>query len=310
MRRSGVSAPLGRGVNFGNALDALPDGGRRLVLRDEYFDEVKAAGFDTVRLPVRWSEHARQEPPFSIVPEFFARVGRAVDQGVRRGLNVVVNVHHYHEINRAPDDHAERFVALWRQIAAHFAGRGDRLYFELLNEPRDALDAGRWNVLASRALAAIRESDPRRVVLVGSVAMNDVGALPELDLPADEHLMATAHYYAPFEFTHQGAPWVEGSARWRGAEWGGDSEREAVRRDLTRAASWARRKGVPLFIGEFGTYKEADPAPRVEWTAFVRRECERLGIGWAYWDFATDFGVYDCDSRAWRQDLLNALLSR
>ena len=34
---------------------------------------------------------------------------------------------------------------------------------------------------------------------------------------------------------------------------------------------------------------------------------DRLGLAWAYWDFATDFGVYDRDRRAWRPELLGAL---
>ncbi|WP_396136976.1 MULTISPECIES: hypothetical protein [unclassified Amycolatopsis] len=46
-----------------------------------------------------------------------ARVGAALD----RGLEVVVNVHHYHELCEAPDEHVPRFLALWRQIATVLA---------------------------------------------------------------------------------------------------------------------------------------------------------------------------------------------
>ena len=41
---------------------------------------------------------------------------------------------------------------------------------------------------------------------------------------------------------------------------------------------------------------------------WVRRELDRLGLPWAYWDFATDFGAYDRDRRAWRRELLAALM--
>jgi endoglucanase len=40
----------------------------------------------------------------------------------------------------------------------------------------------------------------------------------------------------------------------------------------------------------------------------VRAEAERLGFGWAYWEFATDFGAYDLGRRAWHEPLRRALL--
>lgn len=286
---------LGRGMNLGNALDVRTG----LRLQERYFDEVKSAGFDTVRLPVNWSLHTPGEP---------VRVDRAVGMALDRQLNVVLNVHHYHELQTAPDRHEPDFLALWRQIARRYADYPESLYFELLNEPRDAMTAQRWNALIPRALGAVRESNPRRTVIVGSAEMNDVGALPELDLPADDRLIATVHYYAPFEFTHQGAHWVAGADRWLGTTWGTDADHEAVHADLARAAAWANRHRRPVFIGEFGAYDKADMTSRARWTAAVRTTAERLGMSWAYWEFGTDFGAYDPDRHAWREPLRHALL--
>lgn len=95
-----------------------------------------------------------------------------------------------------------------------------------------------------------------------------------------------------------------------GTTWGAAADHDAVRRDLAGAAAWARRQGVSLFLGEFGTYERADDASRVRWTAFVRRQAERLGLDWAYWDFATDFGAYRLGSERWRRPLRDALLGR
>jgi endoglucanase len=64
---------------------------------------------------------------------------------------------------------------------------------------------------------------------------------------------------------------------------------------------------VPLYVGEFGALDRADHDSRVRWTRWVRHELDRLGLAWAYWDFATDFGVYDRGRRAWRPELLGAL---
>jgi endoglucanase len=49
-------------------------------------------------------------------------------------------------------------------------------------------------------------------------------------------------------------------------------------------------------------------ADRADWTALVRAEAERLGMSWAYWDFATDFGAFDAGRHAWREPLERALL--
>jgi endoglucanase len=299
---------LGRGISFGNALDAVREGAAGFRLRERYFAEVRDAGFDTVRLPVRWSAHAAESPPYAISPALFERVDWAIDQALGRDLNIVLNVHHYDELNDAPRGQRLRFLGLWRQIAARYASRPGRLYFELLNEPRAAMTARAWNELIPLALAVIRERDPGRTVIVGPARMNDIGALPELELPADERLVVGVHYYAPLEFTHQGAPWRAGADQWLGTTWGGDAGRRAVREDLAKAASWAAGHGRPLFIGEFGSYEQADLAARQQWTRFVRLEAERLGMSWCYWDFGTDFGAFDPGRNAWREPLRDALL--
>jgi endoglucanase len=114
---------LGRGISFGNALDAAA-GGPEFQLRERYFDDVRSAGFSTVRLPVRWSAHAGQSPPHVISPALFGRVDWAVSQALRRDLNVVVNVHHYHELNDAPRGHRARFLALRRSSSPTRARHG------------------------------------------------------------------------------------------------------------------------------------------------------------------------------------------
>src|SRR5262249_43265525 len=130
---------LGRGVNLGNALEAPREGAWGFTLKAEYFQRIKQAGFQSVRLPVRWSAHAAAAPPFTIDPTFFKRVDWAIDQALSNGLAAVVNVHHYDEMLRAPDKHLARLKALWQQIAERYRDRPDRLVFELLNEPNGAL---------------------------------------------------------------------------------------------------------------------------------------------------------------------------
>lgn len=296
---------LGRGINFGNALDA-PDA-PRLRLEEHHFDVVKHAGFDSVRLPVQWSARADPDPPYTIAPAFFDQVDRAVDNALARDLNIVLNIHHFNELCDDPDGQSARFVGIWRQIAARYAAYPDRLYFELLNEPRAPMTAECWNGLLAEALDVIRESNPDRMVIVGSAEANDIDALARLSLPAtDDRLIVTAHYYRPFAFTHQGAGWVSGSEPWLGTTWGSADDQDAVRADLARAADWSREHLRPLFVGEFGAYERADSCSRMGWTAFVRSELERHGITWAYWEFGTDFGAFDLERDEWRDPFLHA----
>jgi endoglucanase len=109
-------------------------------------------------------------------------------------------------------------------------------------------------------------------------------------------------------FTHQGAGWWPGARDWLGTPWGSPDEHDAVRADLAAADAWARQRGCQLLLGEFGTIRLARAEERAAWTAHVRTIAEALDIPWCYWDFATDFGIYDPDNRRWNPLLRAALL--
>ncbi|MDI7277593.1 MAG: glycoside hydrolase family 5 protein [Anaerolineae bacterium] len=303
---------LGRGVNLGDALEAPEEGSWGVVLKAEYFQLIKDAGFHSVRIPIRWSAHAAQSPPYTIEPAFFARIDWAVEQALSRGLLAVINVHHYDGLARSPAAHRERFLALWQQIAERYQDQPDELLFEILNEPHEALTAPLWNELLKDALAIIRRTNPDRVVVVGVTNWGGVGGLSGLELPAeDRNLIVTVHYYEPFHFTHQGAEWTSGSDAWLGTKWlGTAAEQAAVRRDLDVAASWGERHGRPIYLGEFGAYSRGEMESRARWTAFVAREAEARGFSWAYWEFCSGFGVYDPVLRRWNEDLLQALIPK
>jgi endoglucanase len=301
---------LGRGINLGNALEAPVEGTWGVTLKPEYFRAIRAAGFDTVRLPTKWSAHAAKEAPYKLDAGFAARVDWAVEQAKANGLNIVLNVHHYEEMDKDPDANLARLAAIWTQIAERYRKRPASVYFELYNEPHDALDAAKWNAAIPVLLAAVRKSNPTRAVIVGPVSWNAIRALDDLRLPeTDRNLIVTVHYYEPFKFTHQGAEWVKGADQWPALRWtGSEAEKVAVRKDLEKAASWGRKHGRPVFIGEFGAYGKSDMASRVAWTGFVRSEATRLRMSWAYWEFCAGFGAYDAKTGAWRAELKTALV--
>jgi len=303
---------LGRGVNFGNALEAPREGEWGVRIEPAYFPAVKAAGFQTVRVPVKWSAHAKKDAPYTIEPAFFGRIDWVLDRAAEAGLNVVLNVHHYSEMDANPDAaNRDRLAGLWKQIAARYKDRPASVYFELLNEPHDKLTEAKWNEAIPPVLGAVRETNPTRPVIVGPGQWNGIRALPKLTLPDDPNLILTVHYYDPFQFTHQGAEFQAGADKWLGKTWTGSAaEVAAVRKDFDAAAKWAKDHNRPVFLGEFGTYHRADPASRAAWTRAVVREAEARGWSWAYWEFASGFGVYDPRAKAWREPLLAALMQK
>jgi len=304
---------IGRAVNLGNGLDAPQEGAWGVTLQDEYFGIIRKAGFNAVRMPVRWSAHAATNPPYTIDTNFFLRVDHLINKALGDGLVVILDMHHYMEVMKMPEENKARFVALWDQLATHYRSYSDRLYFELLNEPHEKLTGDIWNSFVTETLKAMRKTNPGRMVIVGPVQWNSIDNLRSLVLPADDrNIIVTYHYYAPFHFTHQGAAWVgKESDAWLGTTWTGkEEEQKFVRTAFDIVAEWAKKEKRPVFMGEFGAYSKAKMEDRARWTQFVAREAEKRGFSWAYWEFCAGFGVYDKDEHVWRADLLSALIPK
>lgn len=300
---------LGRGINLGNALEAPSEGEWGVTLNETFFSLISSAGFDSVRIPIRWSAHADSEFPYTIDPVFFKRVDWAIEQAFRNNLRVVINIHHYDELMENPRLHHDRFLAIWEQIALHYQDYPESLYFELLNEPHGPLSVF-WNDLAAEAIRTIRKTNPERTLIVGPGNWNNMGELQDLTLPeTDRNLIVTVHYYSPFEFTHQGAEWVSGSEKYLGTPWEGKEwEKKAIDTDFDLVLMWSQKHHRPIFLGEFGAYSKADMDSRKRWTEYVARSAEKRGFSWAYWEFCAGFGVYNPQTHGWVEPLLTALI--
>ena len=302
---------IGRGINLGNALEAPTEGEWGVTIKEDYFDVIKAAGFDSVRIAIRWSAHALPRPPFTVNPDFFRRIDEVTGQAAARGETAIITMHHYDELYADPAGHRERFLAIWRQIAEHFQDRSRNLLFEPLNEPHDNLTAHEWNRLLRDVLAVIRPSNPNRTILLGPANYNDIRQLAALELPGDDRQLVIAlHYYLPYPFTHQGAHWVAGSEAWLGTRWtNSDAEQAAIGRDFDLAAAWAKAHDRPVCFVEFGANSKADMESRAQWTRCVATAATERGFAFTYWDFCAEFfGAYDPVARVWRKSLLNALI--
>jgi endoglucanase len=89
---------------------------------------------------------------------------------------------------------------------------------------------------------------------------------------------------------------------------GSEEEKLAIQRDFAGVQAWAKEHHRPIYLGEFGAYDKADMESRVRYTGFVAREAERLSWSWGYWQFDSDFIVYDIANGRWVEAIRGALI--
>jgi len=325
---------LGRGINLGNFLEAPPtdayptgegnwNGG--VIAAQDDFTRMAALGFKNVRIPVKWSAHASPTAPYTIKPEFMARVKEVVGYARAANLIVVLNVHHYSEMFSDPatalPGHRERLKAIWDQLCDAFPETDplyakDVLVFELLNEPNATVGATEWNAIVAELAKVIwtdnGATQANRKIMVGTAKWGGFFGLADLSLPPEctpANTIVTVHCYDPFRFTHQGAEWAKDSSAWIGTTWTGtQTELDELTGIFALADSW-KANGYEVYLGEFGVYPVyAKPSNVKAWTAFIAREAERRGMSWAYWEYCAGLGAYDHAAAQWKPNIVDALI--
>ena len=148
------------------------------------------------------------------------------------------------------------------------------------------------------------------MLVIGSANYNNYTELKGLELPKDDrNIIVTFHYYMPYKFTHQGAPWAAESVRNISVKWGSDGDKRAMTRDFNTVATWGKENGRPILLGEFGVYYKADPNSRVRWTQTAADTAIEEGFSFTYWEFChTNFGIYDPKTKVWNKQMLEALI--
>ena len=304
-------------MNMGNMLDAPREGDWGPRFQPDFPDKV-AGSFDTVRIPIRWSNHAAPTADATIDEAFARRVDQVIDGYLAKGMYVIIDVHHYtqlsgdaqHGPNEFKVDPAvmdQRLVNLWKQIAARYRDRSPKLLFELLNEPHGRLNGEAWNRLAAQTLAVVRTTNPTRTVFIGPGEWNGIPELPKLRLPRDRNIIVMIHNYDPMAFTHQGLEWMPQFPA--GPTCCDADQRRKIVDALDAARRWSDDKGYPVYLGEFGSTEKADMNSRANYARIVREEADRRGIAWAYWGFVHDFGIYSPNTGTWSEPVRRALLN-
>jgi endoglucanase len=242
-------------------------------------------------------------------PAWLKTLDWVVKNALTNDLIVILDEHDFISCGKDPAACKPKLLAFWEQIAPRYQDAPASVVFEILNEPNAQIDAPMWNGLLKEGLAIIRKTNPTRNVVIGPAVWNGIQALDTLDLPpGDRHIIVTVHYYHPMPFTHQGAPWSPENAKLSGITWGTDAEKRRVEEDFAGVAKWSKKEKRPILLGEFGAYDKGDIDSRVRYTAHLVRTAESLGWAWTYWQFDSDFIVYDIDKDDWFQPIWRALV--
>jgi endoglucanase len=296
---------MNRGVNI-VGYDPLWRDASQARFKPRHFKIIKDGGFDNVRINLYGFRpmNAKHELPAS----WFATLDGLVDEALKQNLHVILDEHDYEHCGKDAESCREHVLAFWAQVAEHFKNAPDKVMFEILNEPNGALDA-HWNDLLAEALELIRKTNPTRNVLIGPPFWNNIEALGKLRLPEkDRHIILSIHYYSPHEFTHQGATWSPEFTNLSGIHWGTPSDFARLEKDFDTAQAWAKKHDRPVYLGEFGAYDKAPAEDRPKYTAAVARAAEKRGWAWGYWQFDSNFIVYDIDKDEWNAPIRDALL--
>jgi len=333
-----------RGANLGNGLESPPgqDWGGHYSADDLRI--MRAEGFDHVRIPIGWHHYTGPGPEYRIRPEIFTRVDVLANAGLREGLGVLINIHHFDDFTSNPQGQIPRFIAIWRQIAQHYAKAPAGLALELLNEPKEAATTEIINPIFAETIQQIRRIDPKRTIFVGPGRWNSIVELPKLRLPDDDqNLIVTVHNYDPFYFTHQGANWAGPDTKLTGILFPGPPPRPLVpdpklklnsrvlnwvktynkeptarnpssplafQGSIDQAKEWSEYYGRPVHIGEFGCYTGADPASRAHYYRAFRQAAEQAKLGWAIWDWKAGFHYWNEKTRSAEPGMHEALFGR
>lgn len=336
-----VASQMKVGWNLGNTLEAIcgenawgnPNTSQALI------NAVKAAGFNTVRIPCSWDCHTSNGV---IDVAWIARVKTVVDYCINNDMYVIINIHWdggWLENNCTPSVQNAvnaKQQNYWTQIANYFKNYNERLLFASANEPAVS-DATGMSVLLSyhqTFINAVRatggNNSSRSLIIQGpSTSIDNTNNLMNT-MPTDQisnRLMMEVHYYAPWQFCGltEDASWGTMFYYWgngyhsttqtnRNSTWGEESE---VERALGLMKTKFVDQGIPVIIGEFGAIKRTNPsdlslhlASREYFNKYVTSSAKSKGMIPVYWDNgAPDFGIFNRSTAAVSdQGVINAIM--
>jgi len=286
---------MGNGTNLGNTFEACDTSRPYTPGRDPKTYEVswgapvttqgmltamKAAGFDTIRIPVAWMTNATNLAggDYTIDPAYLARVKEVVDYARNADMYVILNDHwdggwwgmFGSESAETRAFAMEAYKGMWGQIAAYFADYSDYVIFESANEElgsrfdedsrycSDSVntylsDDARYaltnqvNQAFVDTVRAAGGNNAQRFLLIAGYGTNiDQTCDTRFRMPADsaeDKLLLSVHYYDPWSYC--GASTAAGATAW-----GTKSDYEYMDGQLQKLTRFVKQ-GIGVVIGEY-----------------------------------------------------------
>ncbi len=301
------------GWNLGNCLDATPSetGWGNPPANPEIMKGVAKAGFGLVRIPVTWTHHTGEGPDYVLETAWLERVAEVVGYAHAAGLYAVINVHHdggegkgtgwitlkdeagnITEANNAAVK--ARFIAVWTQIAKHFAGFGEELLFESMNEIHDGYGPPNpryfpiVNQLNQEFVKIVRASGgnnvKRHLIVPGYNTHIDhtVAGFKMPEDPTPNRLILAVHFYDPYLYTLMAKIHTWGQASPGRDDWG---QEDFVVKQFDKLKTKYIDKGIPVFLGEYGAVnQEGYEDYRRYYMEYVTKVAVDRGVLPVYWD--------------------------
>lgn len=270
----------------------------------DHLAAIKAAGFNTIRIPVSWHNHVDEN--FQISDVWMTRVKEVVDWAIACDLYVIVNTHHdvsadYYYPDTAHLESSKQYLtAIWSQMAEAFKDYDDSLILESLNEPRLVGTSYEWwldknnaecqdavaciNTLNQLFVDTVRASGgnnaTRYLMVPGYGASVDGACNDNFVLPTDtaaNRLIVSVHAYTPYNFALNTLGTGEFSVN-------NQLNCKEISDFMDRLYAKFIANGVPVVIGEFGALNKDNEQARVEFAAYYVAAARARGITCCWWD--------------------------
>lgn len=310
-----LASKMYAGLNIGNTLE-VPGGetgwGNPMITQ-LLIDSIKAAGFNTVRLPCAWYSHLVDGATCRIDPNWLARVKEVIDYCYKNNMYVILNIHWdggWLENNptylKQPEVNAMQ-KAFWEQIAMYFRDYDEHLLFAGTNEVNASWATPKSeNIQVQQSyvqtfLTAVRSTGGKnayRNLVVQSYSCNISYAKTYNKLPYDNvanRLFVEVHFYDPYQFcfnTGSGANYYWGStyAAIGVTNWG---QEDWVRSEFGIMKTNFVNKGYPVILGEYGAIQRLSLTgitltnhlkSRAYYLNYVTKTAKSNGMVPCYWD--------------------------
>ena len=302
---------MGAGWNLGNSLESdynetywgNPTITKRMI------DGIADRGFTTIRIPVRWDDNYSDPSNYTIKESYMDRVETVVNYGLANDMYVILNVHHNDLQTMVPDTAriSAELSAVWKQIGERFRNYGDKLIFEVNNEPRCGDDwtgkaeyyqsVNESNEAARSAIRATGGNNTERLVMLPTycASADSVKAEAWTKNADDDMIAVSVHAYLPMEFAfydNEHTSWLE-------------SDVKELQQLFDRIDSIFVSKGIPVVMGEFGATNKNNTSARETCISTFAGLARRFGaqdIPCIIWDNncynvgAENFGLYNRSS--------------